>query len=147
MKQYLLVLSLLFVCILFLNKNAAAQEPAATKAKVDTAEEEWDMTFVYKPQDGEFKGGDSAWQKYLEKNLVYPKKAKRKKIEGTVTVQFIVGKFGEISDAKALSGPEELRQSAIDVVMRSPKWWPAIQSGRQVKAYKKRDIVFKLKTE
>jgi periplasmic protein TonB len=144
MKQFLL---LLFIGTLFLNKNAAAQEPAATKAKFDTVEEEWEKTFVYIPQDGEFKGGDSAWRKYLERNLVYPKKAKRKKIEGTVTVQFIVGKFGEISDAKALSGPEELRQSAVNVVMRSPRWDPAIQGGHQVKAYKKRDIVFKLKAE
>jgi periplasmic protein TonB len=147
MKQFLPVLFLLFICILFLNKNTAAQEPAATKAKVDTVEEDWDKNYKREIFDGYFPGGDSAWQKYLEQNLVYPKKAKRKKIEGTVTVEFIVGKFGDISEVKAVSGPEQLRQSAIDVVMRSPKWWPAIQSGRQVKAYKKRDIVFKLPTE
>lgn len=88
-----------------------------------------------------------SWQKYLDENLVYPSKAKRKKIEGIVTVEFMIGVDGAISQAKALSGPEELRQSAIDVVMRSPKWWPRIQSGRQVKSIKKCDIVFKLNKE
>jgi TonB family protein len=143
MKQFIPVLFLLFICTLCLNNQAAAQDSAATKAKIDTVEEEWDK-FVYVPQEGEFKGGDSALQKFIEKNLVYPKKAKRRKVEGTVTVQFILGKFGEILEAKALSGPEELRKSAVDVIVKSPKWDPAIQSGRQVKAYKKYDIVFKL---
>jgi len=143
MKQSLPALFLLFICALCLNNHATAQDSAATKAKVDTVEEEWDRVFVRIPQDGEFKGGDSAFQKYIQQNLVYPKKAKRKKIEGTVTVQFILGKFGDILEAKALSGPEELHKSAVGVIMKSPKWDPAIQSGRQVKAYKKYDIVFK----
>ena len=143
MKQFIPVLFLLFICTLCLNNHAAAQDSATTKAKIDTVEEEWDKV-VYVPQEGEFKGGDSALQKFIEKNFVYPRKAKRKKIEGTVTVQFILGKFGEILEAKALSGPEELRKSAVDVIMKSPKWDPAIQGGRQVKVYKKYDIVFKL---
>lgn len=144
MKQFLPVLFLLFICTLCLNNHAAAQDSAATNVKVDTVEEEWDKVFVRIPLEGEFKGGDSAWQRYIQQNLVYPKKAKRKKIEGTVTVQFIVSKFGDILEAKALSGPEELRKSAVGVIMKSPKWDPAMQSGRQVKAYKKYDIVFNL---
>lgn len=144
MKQSLPVLFLLFICSLCLNNHVVAQDSAAIKAKVDTVEEEWDRVFVRIPIEGEFKGGDSALQKYIQQNLVYPKKAKRKKIEGTVTVQFILGQFGDILEAKALSGPEELRKSAVGVIMKSPRWDPAIQGGRQVKAYKKYDIVFKL---
>jgi TonB family protein len=144
MKQFLSVLFLLFICTLCLNNHAAAQDSASTKAKADTVEEEWDIIFVRIPLEGEFRGGDSAWQRYIQQNLVYPKKAKKRKIEGTVTVQFILSKLGDILEAKALSGPEELRKSAVDVIMRSPKWDPAMQSGRQVKAYKKYDIVFKL---
>jgi protein TonB len=144
MKQSLPVLFLLFICSLCLNNPAAAQDSAATKAKVDTVEEEWDRVFVRVPLDGEFKGGDSAFQRYIQQHLVYPKKAKKKKIEGTVTVEFILSKFGDILEANALSGPEELRKSAVGVIMKSPKWDPAIQSGQQVKAYKKYDIVFKL---
>ena len=142
MKQFLPVLFLLFICTLCL-KNSSAQDSSASKTEA-VPEEDWDKNYKREIFDGFFPGGDSAWQKYLEQNLVYPQKAKRKKIGGTVTVEFIVGKFGDISEAKALSGPKELRQSAVDVIMKSPKWWPAIQSGRQVKAYKKRDIVFKL---
>jgi len=144
MKQSLPALFLLFICALCLNNHAAAQDSAATKAKVDTVEEEWDRVFVRIPQDGEFKGGDSAFQKYIQQNLVYPKKIKRKKFEGKVTVQCILSKFGDISDVEVLGGPEELRKSVVRVIKKSPKWDPAIQSGCRVKAYKKYDIVFKL---
>ena len=145
MKQFLPVLFLLFTCSFCLNNHATAQDSAATKAKVDTTEEEeWDKVFVRVPLDGDFKGGDSAWQRYIQQKLVYPKKAKRKKIEGTVTVQFILSQFGDVLEANALSGPEELRKSAVKVIKKSPRWEPAMQSGHHVKTYKKYDIVFKL---
>src|ERR1044072_1238529 len=129
MKQFLPVLFLLFICSLCLSNHATAQDSVASKAKVDTVGEEWDIVCVHIPIEGEFKGGDSAWQRYIQQNLAYPKKAKRKKIEGTVTVQFILSKFGDILEAKALSSPEELRKSAVKVIMRSPQWDPAMQSG------------------
>jgi periplasmic protein TonB len=145
MKQFLPALLMLFIGTLCLNKTVSAQDSSATRAK-EVPEEEWDK-FVYVPMDGEFPGGDSAWQKFVTRKLVYPKKAAKKKIQGTVTVQFILGKDGTVLEATAINGPDELRQSAVDVVMRSPKWIPAMQSGRQVKAYKKRDIVFELETQ
>lgn len=146
MKQLLPVLFLLFVSTVSLNKNVAAQEPAATKANVDTAEEVVRACF-FPPTQAEYWGGDSAWQRFVTRHLVYPKEAVRKKIQGIVTVQFLVGKDGSISDVKAIDGPKELRQSAIDVVMKSRKWYPAIQQGRNVNECKELDIVFKLQTE
>ena len=144
MYQFLLITFL--ICTFCRSQHASAQDSSASKTKA-VDEEDWDKNYKREQFEGFFPGGDSAWQKYLEQNLVYPKKAKRKKIQGTVTVQFILDKWGTVTEAKALSGPEELGQSAVDGVMRSPKWWPAIQGGRQVKVCKKYDIVFKLKTE
>jgi protein TonB len=75
---------------------------------------------------------------------VYPKKAERKKIEGTVVVQFIVDKDGTISNISAVSGPELLQEAATEVIKKSPNWTPASQNGRKVKSYKKQPITFKL---
>ena len=138
MKQFLPVLFLLFICSLCLNNPAAAQDSAVTKAKVDTVEEEWDSF------DGFFPGGDSAWKKYIDEHLVYPKKAKRKKIHGVVVVQFIVDKEGYISDVEALTGPEILRQSAVAVVKKSPKWLPRSERKSQGNPPSRCDIIFKL---
>lgn len=145
MNRFLPVL-LLFICTLYLNKEVDAQDTVATKVNTDTLEEVV-RACSFPSVDAEYPGGEPAWQRFLTRRLVYPKKAKRKKIEGIVTVEFVVSKDGFVTDATVFSGSKVLRQSAIDVVMKSGKWSPAVQNGRQVKAYKKSDIVFKLKKE
>ena len=49
----------------------------------------------------------------------YPDEALKKGIEGRVTVSFVVNANGRVTDAKALSGPPELFQAAMD----SAKEW------------------------
>jgi protein TonB len=146
MKRLQPVLFLLFICTVCLNKNAAAQVQASTTTNVDTTEEIV-IGCSFPPIQAGFLGGDSAWQRFVTRHLVYPKEAISKKIQGIVTVQFLVGKDGSVSDVEALDGPKELRQSAIDVVMKSRKWYPAVQGGRNVNECKQLDIVFKLPTE
>lgn len=46
----------------------------------------------------------------------YPVEALRKNIEGKVTLRITVDANGRVSDAKALSGPPELFQAALDCV-------------------------------
>ncbi len=94
--------------------------------------------------ESQFPGGPKAWLAFLNSHLEYPKKAARKKIEGTVVLQFIVDKDGRITDLKALSGDPVLEEAALKAMADSPRWTPAIQNGRLVKSYKKQPIVFSL---
>ena len=96
--------------------------------------------------ESSFPGGNAGWAKFLNANLHYPDKAIRKRIQGEVVVQFIVGKDGSVSDVQAISGPEKggLREEAVRVVTISGKWIPAFQYGRKVKSYKKQPLVFRL---
>jgi periplasmic protein TonB len=110
-------------------------------------EEDWDKTFTKVEIESEYPGGASAWQRYLNKNLRYPEAAIESEIQGTVVVQFIVDKAGQVSDVEAISGPKELRDEAVRVIKKSGTWTPAVQNGRQVKSYKKQPIVFRLETE
>ena len=66
---------------------------------------------------------------------------------GTVIVQFVVDKEGNVSDVKVLSGPEELRAEAMRVIKKSGKWTPAIQNGRKVNSYKRQPIVVQLQND
>jgi len=54
------------------------------------------------------------------KPLGYPLAAKATGIEGTVVVKGILGKDGKMRDIRAVKGPIELRQAAVDVVSRYP---------------------------
>lgn len=102
------------------------------------------QTFAKVEVESEFPGGREAWAKFLMNNLEYPQKAVRKRIQGTVVLQFIVNKEGDIEDAAAISGPPILQEAALKLIRKSPKWIPAQQSGKKVKSYKKQPIVFSL---
>jgi TonB family protein len=49
--------------------------------------------------------------------ITYPTEAKQKRIEGTVIVELNFNSNGEIVDSRVLSGPEELRQAAIQTAL------------------------------
>ncbi|HVM88964.1 MAG TPA: TonB family protein [Puia sp.] len=112
-------------------------------------EEDYDKTFTKVEIESQYPGGADAWARYLNKTLHYPDDAINNEIQGTVIVQFIVDKEGNVSDVQAVSGPTDggLRDEAVRVIKRSGKWTPAVQNGRQVKSYKKQPIVFKLDTQ
>ena len=58
-------------------------------------------------------------------NLKYPEKCRQSKIQGRVTLQFVITATGEVTDVKVLRGVnEELDKEAIRVVSQSPRWTP-----------------------
>jgi N-acetylmuramoyl-L-alanine amidase len=94
--------------------------------------------------EAEYPGGQEAWYAYLRKNLIYPEKAVAKEIQGTVITEFIVHADGMVTDIKAISGPEELRASCIQVIRASGKWIPATDRGTAIKSYKRQPLNFRL---
>lgn len=93
--------------------------------------------------EAEFPGGMTKWRQYLERNL----RVNEDIPEGTyaVIVQFVVDTEGNISDVIALTNHGyEMEDEAKRVIKRGPKWNPAIQNGRQVKAYRKQLITFQV---
>lgn len=112
-------------------------------------EEDYEKTFVKVEIESEYPGGAAAWLRYLNRNFRYPDEGLTNEIQGTVTVQFIVDKEGNVSDVQAISGPEQggLREEAIRVIRKSGMWIPAIQNGRKVKSYKRQPVIFKIANE
>ncbi len=110
-------------------------------------EEDYEKIFVSVQIESEYPGGNAAWMRYLNKYIRYPQEAIDNEIEGTVLVQFIVDKEGNVSNVEAVSGPNELKEEAVRVIKKSGQWKPAIQNGRQVKSYKKQSVVFRFQHE
>jgi len=93
--------------------------------------------------EAEFPGGVNKWRQYLERNLRVDDQVP----EGTyaVLIQFVVDKDGNISDVIALTDHGYgMEDEAKRVIKRGPKWNPAIQNGREVKAYRKQLITFQV---
>ena len=93
---------------------------------------------------------DGNWGRFLERNLNGEVPINNGAPAGsyTVIIQFVVDIDGSISDIKPLTNHGYgLEQEAIRVIKRSTKWEPAIQNGRQVKAYRKQPITFRVEAE
>ena len=100
--------------------------------------------------EASFPGGDSKWRQYLERNANGQVATDNGAPEGTYTtlVQFVVDKEGNISDVRALTNHGYgMEEEAIRVIKKGPKWTPAVQNGRQVKAYRKQPITFRVESE
>lgn len=106
-------------------------------------EEDWNKVFQKVEIESEYPGGRVAWQRFLNRNLHFPPV---EDVQGTVVVQFIVGKDGSVSNVEAVSGPDELRTEAVRVIKKSGKWTPAIQNGHQVTSQKRQPIIFRFET-
>jgi TonB family protein len=76
-------------------------------------------------------GGVMAGNILSKVNPIYPQEAKDQKISGSVILHAIIRKDGAIAQLDAISGPAELRQSALDAV----KQWvykPYLLNGQPV---------------
>ena len=82
----------------------------------------------------EFPGGEKAMYDFMNKNLRYPAAAQEDGIQGTVVVQFTIGKDGSVTNVKAVRSPHEsLANEAVRMVNSMPKWPPGRNNGQAVK--------------
>ena len=93
--------------------------------------------------EASFPGGEQAWNKYvqniLEQNI--DKLSKRKINFGTCEVQFIVEKDGTVKYAEALTMQKSLlAELLINAIKNGPKWVPAYQFGKTVKAWRRQKV-------
>jgi periplasmic protein TonB len=124
---------------------ATAQSSSSDTTNPKVQPDDFDKIFTKVEIEPCFPGGDAAWLRYLNKNLRIPD-ADSSGMPATIVVQFIVGTDGKVSDVRAISGPTTggFREEVVRVVRKSGLWTPAIQNGRQVKAYKKLPVIIEV---
>jgi periplasmic protein TonB len=137
----LILLALIFISVYF---------PAQGNSRiliVDTIplSDSNDYVFSKVEIEAKFPGGDKAWRSFLENNL----NAAVPVINGapvgayTVIIQFIVDKTGKISNIIPLTNHKYgMEDEVVRILKRAPRWEPAIQFGRVVKAYRKQPVTF-----
>ena len=119
---------------------AYAQQPASNNNAND------DEIFSIVENEPEYPGGDEALYKFISKNIVYPKSAREKGIQGTVLVEFVVEKDGKLSNIKVIrSADPALEAEAVRVISKMPKWKPGTQRGKKVRSTFRLPINFQLK--
>ena len=84
----------------------------------------------------EFPGGEVAFEKFLSTRLIYPEDAKKKNIQGTTYIEFIVEKDGSLSNFKVVDGKSvcpSIDQAVINVLLKSPRWKPGLKNGQPIR--------------
>lgn len=133
------------------------------KARIDFVDGEivketgWDISgneipnYIFE-KEAKFPGGLENWRRYLENNLDAAIAARSNARPGVyhVKVQFIVDKEGNISNVNAIKVPDDCKKcgkEAIRVIVKGPKWEPAIQFGKPVIYQAIQDIYFQVSNE
>ena len=95
-----------------------------------------------------FENGMQGFYWFVSDNLNYPDDALSDNIEGSVLVQFIVNKDGEVTDEKVVrSLYESIDAEALRVMKLCPNWNPAILRGKPCNMRMEVPIFFKVLTE
>lgn len=95
----------------------------------------WQGEPIYNKVDKapEFRGGADGLAKFLKANVNYPAEVAARKVGGTVMVEFVISKTGEVGNVKVVSPVDPaLDREAVRVVKLMPKWIPGEQRGEPV---------------
>ena len=125
----------------------AEPQPAEPATKADSAEESEPVEFSLLETKPRFQGQDAgAFSSWVNERLHYPQEAIEKKIQGRVTLQFVIEEDGSITNVKVLKGPDPiLSDEAVEVISQSPKWDPGCINGEPVRVTYNFPVVFQLK--
>lgn len=90
-------------------------------------------------------GGEKALYKYLVENVKYPLLAAENGIQGRVIIQFVVNEDGSVSNVVLAQSVHPLLDlEAMRVVLKMPKWNPAMKGGKPVRALFALPVVLRL---
>jgi hypothetical protein len=128
-----------------ITKKSAANKTKDVTTQERNAVEADNIIFDKVEIEPSFPGGDAKWKQYLKAVLNQNIPAQKGATVGTYTVviQFIVKTDSFLTNIKPLTSHGfGMEEEAIRIISKGPKWIPAIQNGRQVKAYRKQPITF-----
>jgi protein TonB len=82
-----------------------------------------------------FQGGSVGLYQHLKSQFKYPYSAWKKQLEGVVRVRFIVDYNGTVQDVEILKGLSlDIDAEIVRIFTILPRWKPALQEGKRVKA-------------
>lgn len=82
-----------------------------------------------------FRGGDiNTFRSWVFSRTKYPQEAVEKKIQGKVSLTFIVEPDGSVSNVTVVKGVDPIiDDEAVKAIQASPKWSPGLQRGQAVR--------------
>lgn len=90
-----------------------------------------------------YPGRMPGWFDFVERNFDFKSLSGSVKVDSAlITVRFVVGTAGQVSNIAYSSGDSVLFKPVSALIEKSGKWKPALQCGREVKAYRSLKLRF-----
>lgn len=89
-----------------------------------------------------FPGGDSNFNSFIRKNLVYPAKAKELGMERTLDVEIIINEDGTVKRIAKQTMVPYFDEEVDRLIKLMPKWTPAMENGKPIKSILKFPVKF-----
>ena len=124
------------------------QEGAVLRAKEVVADEKpkgYEKPYDIVAQMPEFPGGDAKLMEWLNSHIKYPAIAEENGVQGRVSVRFVVGKDGSISNTSVVRSVDpSLDKEALRVIKAMPKWIPGYLNDAPVPVWFTLPVTFQL---
>ncbi|MBS1521993.1 MAG: energy transducer TonB [Bacteroidetes bacterium] len=109
-------------------------EPAAPSEPKTVIKHNDDPVFITVEEEPQFKGGISAFYRFLGQNIHYPEAMLDKNVQGKELISVTVETDGSLSDIKVVKDIGcGAAKEVIRVLKLSPKWEPGYQNGNKVR--------------
>ena len=93
-----------------------------------------DFVYDFVDEMPQFPGGEIGLEKYIQDNLIYPKRVAKAGIKGKVYTECIIERDGEVTHEKVYSGiSKKLENEALKVIQKFPNWIPGKHKGKIVR--------------
>jgi TonB family protein len=123
--------------------------PASQPAPQEPQKADQDVPIYNAEQMPVFEGGDlNDFRNWVQGKLSYPREAVANRIQGTVTLKFVIEKDGSLSSVEEIASPGKVfTDEAVRVVGSSPKWTPGTNKGKPVRVFYILPVQFRLEKE
>jgi len=117
----------------------------AMAAEAQSASDKKNKIYHSADEEASFPGGNEAFTKFANENIVYPMTALNDKVFGKVVIEIIVEKDGKISSIKIKRGiRQDIDDEALRLIKSMPPWVPGKNKGQPIRMRKLIPIKFKL---
>jgi len=111
---------------IFDNGNCIIERKHDENGKITVVENPYNFAEI----NPEFPGGNAAMSAFIGKEFSYPEYSREMGEQGTVYVEFVVQKNGQLDDIKIVKGvSKHLDAEVVRVIKAMPKWKPGQQDG------------------
>ena len=145
----LIAFLLLLNCKLYGQEDIKRTLPPSNDTIYSWAEEvkcpEGEVIYKFVDVMPDFPEGTKALYKYISEHICYPQEAREKNIMGTVVVQFVITKEGDVCNVKVLTSAHPILDAeAVRVIKSLPKWTPGKNKGKPVHCWYNLPVTFSL---